>query len=446
MNFIPAQIIKKKRDGHELSAEEIQFIVSNYHKGLLPDYQMSAWLMAVVLKGMTKKEAADLTLSMLHSGEQITFPKLKHLPVDKHSTGGIGDKTSLLIAPIVAACGVPVPMIAGRGLGHTGGTLDKLESIPGFSVQLTLQKFREQVERLGCSIIGQTAEICPADKKMYALRDVTGTVESIPLICGSILSKKIAEGIKGLVMDVKWGSGAFMKTQADAEELATWLVETAAKSGLPTTALITDMNQPLGRFIGNTIEVLECLSLLKNEPCLEHSPQDFSDTLELSLALSAEMLVLAGHSQTFDDGLRAAQTAINSGEAFSIFEKMVIAQGGSLKNYSLPSSLKWKTVLAPSAGYVSAINGETIGYAAITLGAGRLSTTDAIEHAASIILHKKSGDAVKVGDVLFSYASPKENSYEHAKSLLETSLHISTTAPQQSALIAKRVSSVATAP
>ncbi|MCC6138405.1 MAG: thymidine phosphorylase, partial [Bdellovibrionaceae bacterium] len=236
MNFIPAQIIKRKRDGLALTSVEIHFMVSEFYQNRLPDYQMSALLMAIVLKGMTKQEAAELTLAMLHSGEQLTFENTKFLPVDKHSTGGIGDKTSLLIAPIVAACGVPVPMIAGRGLGHTGGTLDKLESIPGFSVQLDLKKFKEQVLTLGFAIIGQTAEICPADKKMYALRDVTGTVESIPLICGSILSKKIAEGIKGLVMDVKCGSGAFMKTEKDAEELAIWLAETAAKSGLRTTA------------------------------------------------------------------------------------------------------------------------------------------------------------------------------------------------------------------
>ena len=448
MNFIPAQIIKKKRDGIALTAQEIQFFISEYHTGSLPDYQMAAWLMAVVIKGMNKQEAANLTLSMLHSGDQLTFPKLQYLPVDKHSTGGIGDKTSLLIAPLVAACGVPVPMIAGRGLGHTGGTLDKLESIPGMSVQLDLQKFKQQVEHLGCSIIGQTAEICPADKKMYALRDVTGTVESIPLICASILSKKIAEGIKGLVMDVKWGSGAFMKSQQDAVELATWIVETAAQSGLPTTAFITDMNQPLGRCIGNTIEVLECLSLLKKENFGEYSAKDFSDTLDLSLSLSAEMLVLAGHSQTFEQGLASVQRALDSGHAYSLFEKMVIAQGGTLQNFALPSTLRWETIPAEESGFVHSIDGEALGYAAISLGAGRRLTTDRIDHSASVIIHKKKGERVQSGDRLFSYASSKESGYGYAdaRARLKTCLQISEQAPAENALIAQRISAVATAP
>lgn len=446
MSFIPAQIIKKKRDGHSLSPEEIQFMVSEYYKNTLPDYQMSALLMAIVLKGMSKQEAADLTLTMLNSGEKVSFPPLPYLPVDKHSTGGIGDKTSLLIAPIVAACGVPVPMIAGRGLGHTGGTLDKLESIPGFNVQLTLEKFQKQVEQLGCSIIGQTAEICPADKKMYALRDVTGTVESIPLICGSILSKKIAEGIKGLVMDVKWGTGAFMKTQADAKELATWLVETAAKSGLPTTAFITDMNQPLGRFIGNTIEVLECLSLFKNESYLEHSPQMFSDTLELSLILSAEMLVLAGHSANAEEGLASARAVLANGKAYEMFEKMVATQGGQLDKLSLPQNLSWQKITAPADGFIQSIDGERIGYAAIALGAGRLSTADQIDHSASVIIHKKNGERVEKGEVLLSYASRKQNNYSQAHELLSSSMQISTEKlSTQNLLILDKVTAVATA-
>lgn len=440
MSFIPAQIIKKKRDGHSLTAEEIQFFVSEYYQNRLPDYQMSALLMAIVLKGMSKQEAADLTLTMLRSGKTLVFEKSRFTPVDKHSTGGIGDKTSLLIAPIVAACGVPVPMIAGRGLGHTGGTLDKLESIPGFSVQLDLNTFQSQVKRLGCAIIGQTAEICPADKKMYALRDVTGTVESIPLICGSILSKKIAEGIGGLVMDVKWGSGAFMKTKEQAFELATWLAETAAKSGLKTTAFITNMNQPLGCFIGNTIEVLECLCLLKNETVLGHKPEMFSDTRELSLQLSAEMLVLAGHSENFELGLKAATNALDSGQAFSLFEKMVQEQGGNLKNFSLPKNLQWSSVFAPNNGFISALDGEAIGYAAIQLGAGRKNTNDLLDHSASIIIHKKINSPVRSGEPVFSFACQNTSVYSSVEKLLLNSVSIETQQAAPQKLITQKIS------
>lgn len=440
MSFIPAQVIKKKRDGHSLSGPEIQFMVSEYYQNRLPDYQMSSLLMAIVLKGMTKQEAADLTLAMLHSGKTLSFTGHKYAAVDKHSTGGIGDKTSLLIAPIVAACGVPVPMIAGRGLGHTGGTLDKLESIPGMSVQLSLEQFQSQVKQLGTSIIGQTAEICPADKKMYALRDVTATVESIPLICGSILSKKIAEGIKGLVMDVKWGTGAFMKTQEDAEELATWLAETAAKSGLRTSAFITDMNQPLGRFIGNSIEVLECISLLKNEPVLQHRPEDFFDTLDLSLQLSAEMLVLSGHSKTTEAALDAAKDVLKNGSAFRKFQEIVKAQGGSLDNYALPKDLKWHTVHSQQEGYVQSIDGETVGYAAIALGAGRKTTQDPIDHSASIIIHKKVGSMVRSGEAVYSFACKNLNSYGDAEKMLQTSYTIASGKPQLQPLIWKKIS------
>lgn len=440
MSFIPAQIIKKKRDGGSLTSAEIQHMVSEYYQNRLPDYQMSALLMAIVLKGMSKQEAADLTLAMLHSGKQLTFEKSKYLPVDKHSTGGIGDKTSLLIAPIVAACGVPVPMIAGRGLGHTGGTLDKLEAIPGFSVSLELDQFQKQVISLGCAIIGQTAEICPADKKMYALRDVTGTVESIPLICGSILSKKIAEGIKGLVMDVKWGSGAFMKTAQDAEELALWLAETAAKSGLCTSAYITNMNQPLGRFIGNAIEVVECLSLLKNEPVMDHKPAEFADTLELSLELSAEMLVLAGHSASFDQALAAAKAALTSGAAYKKFEDMVVAQGGDLKKFSMPTNLNWQTVTASKSGYVNSIDGETVGYAAISLGAGRKAAHEAIDPVASIIIHKKCGEMVQTGAPLYSFVCKNLNAYDDAAHALQKSIVISDEKPRMSPLILKKIS------
>jgi pyrimidine-nucleoside phosphorylase len=440
MMFIPAQIIKKKRDGLALSKDEIDFMVSRYYKEDLPDYQMAALLMAIVLKGMTKQEAADLTLSMLHSGEALAFKDTKFLPVDKHSTGGIGDKTSLLIAPIVAACGVPVPMIAGRGLGHTGGTLDKLESIPGFNVFLSLKKFQEQVLNIGCAIIGQTAEICPADKKMYALRDVTGTVESVPLICGSILSKKIAEGIRGLVMDVKWGTGAFMKTPEQAEELALWLAETAEKSGLKTTAFITDMNQPLGRFVGNAIEVLECIALFKNEPVLGFSPSDFQDTLDLSLHLSAEMLVLSGHSPTFDAALKVCQTTISNGSAYKKFQEMCAAQGGALDSFQFPNNLAWTDVVATRDGFVESFDGEALGYGAIALGAGRKQTADPIDHFASIIVRKKSGAAVKKGDAVLSFTCKDASRRESAEAILKTAYKVADQEPRRFDLIFKRIS------
>lgn len=439
MSFIPATLIRKKRDGHTLSREEIHFFVSSYFRGSIPDYQMSALLMAWTIRGLEKKEAAFLTEAMLKSGEQIQFPPQKYLPVDKHSTGGIGDKTSLLIAPIVAACGVSVPMIAGRGLGHTGGTLDKMESIPGFNIQLSLNDFKQQVLSLGCALIGQTAEICPADKKMYALRDVTGTVESIGLICGSILSKKIAEGIQGLVMDVKCGSGAFMKNKNDALELANWLSETAALNGVRTSCYITQMNQPLGRFIGNAIEVLECLCLFQKKSALGFESSAFDDTLELSLILSAEMLVLAGRCPSFDDAYALAKKTMDSGEAFAMFEKMVAAQGGRLAEFSFDDSTLCKHIVSPSSGYLESYDAEAIGYAAIALGAGRKKTSDTIDHQAGLICHKKMGDSVSVGEKLFSYTSRTDEQNNNADQFLTKSFKISLQKVDKPSLILDRV-------
>ncbi len=439
MSFIPANLIRKKRDGHALSREEIHFFISDYFRGSIPDYQMSALLMAWTIRGLEKKEAAFLTDAMLKSGEQIEFLKQNYLPVDKHSTGGIGDKTSLLIAPIVASCGVLVPMIAGRGLGHTGGTLDKMESIPGFNIQLPLATFKNQVLSLGCALIGQTAEICPADKKMYALRDVTGTVESIGLICGSILSKKIAEGIHGLVMDVKCGSGAFMKNPEDARELATWLSETAALNGVKTSCFITQMNQPLGRFIGNAIEVLECLCLFRKSSALGFDWQSFDDTLELSLTLSAEMLVLAGRCKDFDEGYSLAKKAMDSGEAFAMFEKMVTAQGGRLSDFSFDEKGTWLDILSPTNGFVESYDAEAIGYAAIALGAGRKKTSDTIDHQASIISHKKIGDPVLQGEKLFSYTARSAEQNESANQFLTKCFKISLQKVSKPSLILDRI-------
>jgi pyrimidine-nucleoside phosphorylase len=433
--FLPAEIIKKKRNGLSLSAEEITFFINGYHTLKIPDYQMSALLMAIFLKGMDLQEAADLTKAMLHSGKRLSFANTPYLPVDKHSTGGVGDKTSLLIAPIVAACGVPVPMIAGRGLGHTGGTLDKLESIPGFNIQLSLEEFQAQVLKEGCAIIGQTADICPADKKMYALRDVTATVESLALICGSILSKKIAEGIKGLVLDVKCGSGAFMKTQAEAEELASWLSQTAAKNGVRTTAFITNMQEPLGRFIGNAIEVLECFSVFTQTPVLGWAPESFADMRELSLILSAEMLVLSGRCKNSEEARLMAEEALSSGRAFTIFKNLVRAQGGDWNSFSFPTDLKWHSVTSNESGFVSEYNTEAMGLAGICLGAGRRVTSDPIDSLASIIVHKKIGDAVNKGETLFSYYSPSPVKIDEAKAFLDTCTKISLQKPPRPSLI-----------
>lgn len=439
MSYLPAVLIKKKRDGLVLTDDEIAFFVTGFATQRIPEYQMAALLMAIVLKGMNKVEAAALTRAMLHSGEVLSFEGMKYLPVDKHSTGGIGDKTSLLIAPIVAACDVPVPMIAGRGLGHTGGTLDKLESIPGFNINLSLRAFKEQVQSLGCAIIGQTKEICPADKKMYALRDVTGTVESIALICGSILSKKIAEGIKGLVMDVKYGSGAFMKTAEDAEELALWLAETAQRNGVKTTAYITNMEEPLGCFVGNAIEVLECLSVFTNKPVLGFEPSQFADMRELSLTLAAEMLWLAGRSEDLKAARQLAEEKLSSGEAYRMFEKMVAAQGGRLEEFNFPENLNWRTVTAASDGYIAGYNSENIGLAAISLGAGRKAITDSINPLASIIAHKKIGDPVKAGEKLFSFTHFEEAASQDANRFLTASPKISLQKTARPSLILKRV-------
>src|SRR5947207_4004020 len=301
-------LIRKKRDGQELATEEIEFIVKGYTRGELPDYQISAWLMTVLLKGMTRAETAALTQAMLHSGEILEWTGLPQKKVDKHSTGGVGDKTSLILAPIVAAGGLLVPMISGRGLRHTGGTLDKLEAIPGFNVNLSSEQMRKVLAACGACMIGQTASIVPADKKMYALRDVTGTVESPALICASIMSKKLAEGIDALVLDVKTGSGAFMKKEADAVHLAELMVETGERMGKRVVALITDMDQPLGRCVGNALEVVECIEVLKGG-----GPADLRD---LSVELSAWMFYLGDKTASLDEGRKLAQQSIANGQAF----------------------------------------------------------------------------------------------------------------------------------
>src|SRR5437016_2632107 len=312
-------LIRKKRDGHELANSEIEFIVKGYTAGDFPDYQMSAWLMAVLLRGMTRAEIAALTGAMLNSGEVLEWSFLPGAKVDKHSTGGVGDKTSLIIAPIVAAGGVTVPMISGRGLGHTGGTLDKLEAIPGFNVNLSANEMRKVLADCGCCLIGQTSTIVPADKKMYALRDVTGTVESPYLICASIMSKKLAEGVDALVLDVKTGSGAFMKSESDAIYLAQLMVETGQRMGKRMVALITDMSQPLGSLVGNALEVIECIDILRG-----HGPQDLRD---LCLELAAWMFYLGEKTQSVAEGRKLSAALIANGAALAKFREMVRVQG-----------------------------------------------------------------------------------------------------------------------
>jgi pyrimidine-nucleoside phosphorylase len=387
-------LIRKKRDGGEHSAKEISSLIEAFTRGDVPDYQMSAWLMAVLWRGLSNAETAALTDAMLRSGAILDLGELPGLKVDKHSTGGVGDKTSLILAPIVAAGGIIVPMISGRGLGHTGGTLDKLEAIEGFNVNLSPADFLRVLREAGCALIGQTAEIVPADKKMYALRDVTGTVESPSLICASIMSKKLAEGIDALVLDVKTGSGAFMKRQQDAEHLANMMVETGRRMGKKTVALITDMDQPLGRAVGNGLEVAECLEILggARHPLSE-------DLRSLSLELSAWMFLLGLRVANIEDGCKLAEEMIAGGKALAKFRQVCRLQGAP--DFSrLPVAKFTAPFAAAAGGFIARIQCEQVGLASLVLGGGRSRQDDSIDHAAGLELHKKLGDPVQPGEVI----------------------------------------------
>lgn len=434
--FFPAELIKKKRSGFAHSKEEIVFLINSFSEGSLPDYQMSAWLMAVFFKGMTDEETAYLTEAMIRSGRTLDFKNLSSPPVDKHSTGGVGDKTSLILAPIVAAAGVPVPMIAGRGLGHTGGTIDKLEAIPGFSCDLTLEQFAERVQKHGISLIGQTKEICPADKKIYALRDVTATIESLPLICASIMSKKLAEGIHGLVLDVKFGSGAFMKTVDQADELAAKLMGIGRAQGKEVVAYLTSMEQPLGRFIGNSLEVGECISIMKNDPYLNHAADEFEDCRELSIELAGAMIWLGKKASSIEDGAKKAREILKSGKAYEKFEELCSLQGGNLKK--LPVAKATRIVKASKSGFVSGFKTDEVGLASIALGAGRLKTTDVIDPTAGIFVHAKLGDEVSEGAPLYTLFANSEKNFATAEKMLLASTSISLQKPTVAALIARR--------
>jgi pyrimidine-nucleoside phosphorylase len=419
-------LIRRKRDAAELLPEEIRYLIDEYTRGNIPDYQMSAWLMAAFLRGLNGAETAALTDAMLNSGRVLDFSGMPGRKVDKHSTGGVGDKTSLIIAPIVAAAGgVRVPMISGRGLGHTGGTLDKLESIPGFNVNLSLAEFRRALETVGCALIGQTAEIAPADKKMYALRDVTGTVESRSLICASIMSKKLAEGIDALALDVKVGSGAFLKTEADATLLAELMVETGRRMGKQVVALLTDMDQPLGRTAGNAMEVHESIEVLSDE-----GPGDLR---ELCLVLAAWMLFLGRRVNSVDEGKSVAAGLVASGAARDKFREIIRQQGGEPRVVDDPKLLPHASnaidVVAAADGYIAATQCEQLGVAVVVLGGGREKKEDSVDPAVGLEFHKKNGEQVSRGEPLCTLHYNSDARLEEARRLVDTAYTISRQPP-----------------
>ena len=433
--FRVIDLIRKKRDGGALTAAEIGYLVEGCTAGSIPDYQMAAWLMAVVLRGMTREETAALTNAMLHSGEVLDLSFLPAKKVDKHSTGGVGDKTSLVLAPLVAAGGLFVPMISGRGLGHTGGTLDKLESIPGFRVDLPVPEFQRVLRACACSMIGQTEKIAPADRKLYALRDVTGTVESPYLICASIMSKKLAEGTDALVLDVKTGSGAFMKKEENAVFLAELMVETGERMGKQMAALITDMNQPLGRMVGNALEVQECIDVLHGG-----GPADLRD---LCHELGAWMFFLGGASKTVAEGKQLSEQIIASGQAFERFRQMVELQGGDISTIDDPTRLPGTDhridVPSAQAGHVTAIACEQVGTACVVLGGGRERKEDSVDYAVGIVVHKKIGDKVSVGEPLCTIHCHSDAQGARARKLLEESYQIAAAPPAHKPSLVHRV-------
>jgi len=424
-------LILRKRGGEELSVEEIQFLINGYTTGEIPDYQISAFLMATYFSGMTDRELSSFTEVMIGSGEVLDLSDIPGVKVDKHSTGGVGDKTSLICAPIAAAAGVVVPMISGRGLGHTGGTLDKLESIPGLSTDLTVEQFRAQLAAMGLAFMGQSDEIAPADKRLYALRDVTGTVESISLIASSIMSKKMAEGLDALVLDVKVGHGAFMKKQVEARRLAQAMVGIGRRLDKKVQALITDMNQPLGFAVGNALEVMEVSQTLQKA-----GPADLT---RLSLELSARMIFLGKVTATLDEARKLAEDKLMDGSAYRKFKQVVEAQGGNpqaLDRFELlPNATGMREILSPRAGFVSAIMAEDIGRASQMMGAGRARKEDAIDPAVGVILEVKAGEKVEAGSVLCRLYYTGEENLDEAADLVEDAFRISGTRPEERELI-----------
>jgi pyrimidine-nucleoside phosphorylase len=424
--MLPREIIRKKRDGEELSPAELTDLVTAITDGSVPDYQAAAFLMAVFFRGMTPGELAAWTQAMLHSGDVIDLSTIPQAKIDKHSTGGVGDKISLPLAPAVAACGVAVPMVSGRGLGHTGGTLDKLESIPGFRVDLSIDLFRQQVRELGCCLIGQTERIAPADRKLYALRDVTSTVESVPLIASSIMSKKLAEGIDGLVLDCKVGSGAFMKTLEQARELARTIVGIGKSAGKQARALLTRMDEPIGRAVGNASEVHESIDVLRGE-----GP---ADTRALTVALGAEMLVLAGVSDSSQEAARRIEQVLDDGSALERFRQIVRAQGGDPRVCDdpakvLPQAPHTHEILATRSGTITAIDAEDVGNAVVVLGGGRRKKEDKVDPAVGITVLVRLGEAVSKDQPIARLHHRGGAAMEHAARLVLAAYHIDAAAP-----------------
>lgn len=413
-------IIEKKRNGNELSTEEIQFFINGYTKGEIPDYQVSSLLMAIFFQGMTERERADLTMAMVRSGDQIDLSAIHGIKVDKHSTGGVGDTTTLVLGPLVASVGVPVAKMSGRGLGHTGGTIDKLESVPGFHVEIDNQEFIELVNRNKLAVIGQSGNLTPADKKLYALRDVTATVDSIPLIASSIMSKKIAAGADAIVLDVKTGAGAFMKTREEARQLAEAMVRIGNQVGRRTMAIISDMSQPLGYAIGNALEVKEAMDTLKGE-----GPKDLT---ELCLTLGSYMVLLAEQANTLEEAREKLLTSIQNGSALQTFRTFLAAQGGDASVVDQPNKLpqaKYQIDLpAKKDGYIAEMEADSIGTAAMWLGAGRATKESTIDLAVGLVLKKKIGDEVKKGESIVTIYSNRED-VEDVKEKLYESIKIS---------------------
>ncbi len=433
-NFV--NLIRKKRDGGSLTSSEIESLISAYTVGDVPDYQMSAWLMAAFLSGMDDRELYSLTSAMLYSGKVLDLSDTPGIKVDKHSTGGVGDKISLILAPVVAACGVPVPMISGRGLGHTGGTLDKLEAIPGFRTDLSIDDYKRQLGKIGAVMIGQTSDIAPADRKLYALRDVTATVEFIPFISASIMSKKLAEGIDALVLDVKCGSGAFMKNIDDARKLAETLCGIATHFGKKSTAWITDMNTPLGYTVGTWPETAEAIRCLHGE--------QVSDVMTVVTALAAEMLVHGGKANSHDEGIKLAEDAIQSGKALDRFIQIVEQQGGDTSVVKDPNSRAGfddaAMVTSPKSGRVSNIDCYGLGMLAVELGAGRLRKEDDVDPLAGITLLKKRGDEVQPGETIARLHTRKIDRISEFSDRLSSLFEIGETSVEEGKLLLNRFS------
>ena len=431
------ELIRKKRDGKTLTDEEIKYLVSNFTNGKIPNYQFSSFLMAAYLKGLNKKETAWLTKAMLFSGSVINLDSIKGKKIDKHSTGGVGDKTSLILAPIVAAAGVNVPMISGRGLGHTGGTLDKLEAIPGFRTNVTLQQYKSIIKKCGAVLAGQTKEVAPADKLIYSLRDVTATVESIPLITASIMSKKLAEGIDGLVLDVKTGSGAFMKRYDDSLALANSLTDTAKAFNKKVITFITDMNQPLGNYIGNWLEVYESIKVLHGEM--------FGDLVDLSLNLSGAMIYLGGKASSIKEGVEISKEIVASGKAFDKFLEIVKLQGGNVSMIKhpekYPKSKIHESLIADKTGYIKTINNYEVGMASLELGAGRITMEDKIDPKAGIIFYPKIGTKIRKGEVIAEIYTDKKEKVAQVKQKLLTAIKLSKTPTAPMKLVKTLISS-----